>query len=94
MQLSEAALEIHVHGECNDFTITGDGRKDEIARRKGELRLLVETASQRGYITGVDISAGSVVGLIESLEPASSIIRRLVAEAELALRNSCTAMLT
>lgn len=63
MQLSEAALEILVHGECNDFTLTWDGRKDEIVRRKSELRLLVETASQRGYISGVDISAGSAVGV-------------------------------
>jgi nitronate monooxygenase len=70
----------------NAFTRAWEGRPGELTDHQAELRREVEAATQRGDPTVADISAGVAVGLIRSLEPAGSIVQRLVAEAERVLR--------
>ena len=50
-------------------------------------------ARKLGDPTVVDISAGVAAGMISSLEPAGTIIRRIVEEAEQVLRDRTTALL-
>ncbi|MGN6564342.1 MAG: NAD(P)H-dependent flavin oxidoreductase, partial [Thermomicrobiales bacterium] len=65
----------------------------DITARHEELRREVEAAAERHDPAGVDISAGVAVGLISSLEPAGTIVRRIVEEAERTLRDRYTALL-
>jgi nitronate monooxygenase len=71
----------------NAFTAAWDGRRLEIEERRAELRGELEAGAQRGDPSVVDISAGVAVGLIQSLEPAGAIVRRIVEEAERVLRD-------
>lgn len=77
----------------NAFTAAWEGRADDIAARQAELRRELEAAAQRGDPTVVDISAGVAVGMISSLEPAGSIVRGIVEEAERVLHDRSTALL-
>jgi nitronate monooxygenase len=77
----------------NAFTAAWEGRTDDIAAREAELRRELEAAAQRCDPTVVDISAGIAVGLIPSLEPAGTIVRRIVEEAERVLRDRTTVLL-
>ena len=77
----------------NTFTTAWAGRTGEIAGRRAELRRELETAAERGDPTVADISAGVAVGLIPSLEPAGTIVQRIVAEAERVLRDRSAALL-
>ena len=77
----------------NAFTAAWEGRAGDLAARQEELRRELEAAAERGDPTVADISAGVAVGLIASLEPAGTIVRRLVAEAERALRDRAAALL-
>jgi NAD(P)H-dependent flavin oxidoreductase YrpB (nitropropane dioxygenase family) len=76
----------------NAFTTTWEGRPHDMVAHRAELRGDVEAASQRGDPAGVEISAGVTAGLISSREPAGSIVRRIMAEAERALRAGCVAL--
>ncbi|MFW6074017.1 MAG: NAD(P)H-dependent flavin oxidoreductase [Chloroflexota bacterium] len=71
----------------NAFTTAWEGRPEDIAARRAELRRELEAAAERGDPEVVDISAGVAVGLIPSLEPAGAIVRRIVDEAEHVLRD-------
>ncbi|HEY0736906.1 MAG TPA: nitronate monooxygenase [Herpetosiphonaceae bacterium] len=77
----------------NAFTTAWEGRTGDIAERQAELRGELEAASQRGDAAVVDISAGVAVGLIPSLEPAGTIVQRIVEEAERVLRDRSAALL-
>ena len=77
----------------NAFTAAWEGRAGDLAARQEELRRELEAAAERGDPTVVDISAGVAVGLIASLEPAGTIVRRIVEEAERALRDRAAALL-
>jgi nitronate monooxygenase len=77
----------------NAFTSEWDGRTDDIAARRAELRRELEEAAQRQDPAGVDISAGVAVGLVQSLEPAGAIVRNIVAEAERVLRDRSATLL-
>ncbi len=77
----------------NAFTAAWEGRAGEIAERQSELRRELEAAAQRGDPTMVDISAGVAVGLISALEPAGTIVRRIVEEAERLLRDRSATLL-
>jgi nitronate monooxygenase len=77
----------------NAFTTAWEGRTGDIVERQAELRRELEAASQRGDPNVVDISAGVAVGLIPALEPAGTIVQRLVAEAERLLRDRSAALL-
>src|SRR5579859_4632261 len=71
----------------NTFTTAWEGRMGDIEERRAELRRDLEAGAQRGDPSVVDISAGVAVGLIQSLEPASAIVQRIVVEAERVLRD-------
>lgn len=77
----------------NAFTTTWAGRTGELAERQAELRREVEAAAERSDPTVADISAGVAVGLIAALEPAGTIVQRLVAEAERVLCDRSAALL-
>jgi len=77
----------------NAFTAAWEGRAGGIAERQSELRRELEVADQRGDPTMVDISAGVAVGLISALEPAGTIVRRIVEEAERLLRDRSATLL-
>jgi nitronate monooxygenase len=77
----------------NAFTTAWEGRTDDIAARQAELRRELEAAAERGDPSVVDVSAGVAVGLISSLEPAGTIVRRIVEEAERVLREGFTMLL-
>jgi nitronate monooxygenase len=77
----------------NAFTTVWEGRREAIAERQAELRGELEAASQQGDPTVADISAGVVVGLIRSLEPAGTIVQRIAEETERVLRDRCAALL-
>lgn len=77
----------------NAFTTAWEGRTADIAERQAELHRELEVASQRSDPTVVDISAGVAVGLIPSLEPAGTIVQRIVEEAERVLRDRSAALL-
>ncbi|MEW6322137.1 MAG: nitronate monooxygenase [Acidobacteriota bacterium] len=70
----------------NRFTDEWDGRGEEIERRREELAAALDAAKQAGDAGMVDVSAGVAAGLITALEPAADIVRRIVREAEQALR--------
>lgn len=77
----------------NAFTDEWEGRAQDIAAQRSELRRHLEAAAQRCDPAMVDISAGVTVGLIQSLEPAAQIVQRLVDEAERVLRDRHAALL-
>ncbi|MGD9891937.1 MAG: NAD(P)H-dependent flavin oxidoreductase [Dehalococcoidia bacterium] len=78
---------------ANAFTAAWEGRTDDIAARQAELRRELEAAAQRSDPTVVDISAGVAVGLISSVEPAGTIVRRIMEEAERVLRDRSAVLL-
>ncbi len=77
----------------NTFNTEWDGRAEDIAARQAELRRELEDGAQRHDPAVVDISAGVAVGLISSLEPAGTIVRRIVEEAERVLRDRSATLL-
>lgn len=70
----------------NQFNTTWEGRATAINERRADLQRELAQGAQANDPNVVDISAGVAVGLIHSLEPAGSIVQRLVAEAEQLLR--------
>ncbi|MCO5177459.1 MAG: nitronate monooxygenase [Thermomicrobiales bacterium] len=78
----------------NPFNTTWDGRTDEIAARRSDLRRELEDASQRNDPDVVDVSAGVAVGLIATAEPAGDIVRAIVADAERILRQRVAELLS
>ena len=70
----------------NDFTAAWHGRDDEVVPRRAELRAEIQTAIDAADARVAPARAGCVVGLIQAIEPAGEIVRRIVAEAERILR--------
>jgi nitronate monooxygenase len=70
----------------NDFTAEWHGRDDEILARREELRTHIHTAYEAGDTRIAAVYAGNAAGLIDKLEPAGDILRRIVDEAERILR--------
>jgi len=71
----------------NDFTDWWHGRDEDIAARRDELMEQVETAEQHEDAGIAQIHAGNATGLISQVEPAASIVRRIIEEAEAILRD-------
>ncbi len=69
----------------NDFTTTWHGRDAEIVARRADVRAQLG-AAPAGDTRLVKVAAGSVAGLIDSIESAGDIVRSIVAEAERQLR--------
>lgn len=69
----------------NDFTAAWHDRDTEIMARRDEIRAQLRAAPAEDTQT-TKVAAGTVAGLIDSIEPAGEIVRALVAEAERILR--------
>ncbi len=69
----------------NDFTATWRGRDDEIVARRAEVRAQL-SAALVGDTRIVKVAAGTIAGLIDSIESAGDIVRAIVAQAEQILR--------
>jgi len=78
----------------NPFNSTWDGRTDEIAARRSNLRRELEAAGERNDPEVVDVSAGVAVGLITTAEPAGDIVRTIVADAERIMRERVAELLS
>ena len=65
----------------NSFTDAWHGREQEMMVRQSELREDVAAASAAGDATTAPIRAGTASGLINSIEPASYILREIVSRA-------------
>ncbi len=70
----------------NTFTNAWHGRDQDVLGHRQELAAQVRAATEQGDGTIAPTRAGSAAGLIDAIEPAGEIVRRLVAEAERVLR--------
>jgi nitronate monooxygenase len=77
----------------NAFVDRWQGQDAEIRAQQGALRQQLAEAAQRGDAGVVDISAGAVSGIIHAVEPAGTIVQRIVQEAEQLLRERATTLL-
>jgi len=70
----------------NRYTRTWHGREAELLQGRTAWRARLEQASQQGDAELAAVRAGNVAGLIDAVEPAGDILRRIIAEAEAILR--------
>ena len=70
----------------NAFTAAWHGREGEAAQCRAELLAEIEAASVAGDPEVGAVLAGSAAGLIDRVEPAGALVRRIAAEAERLLR--------
>ena len=77
----------------NSFTDAWHGREQEMMAHQSELREDVAAASAAGDATTAPIRAGTASGLINSIEPASYILREIVSRAEDILKNRTQTLL-
>jgi nitronate monooxygenase len=77
----------------NAFTAAWHGREAEVAPRRAELERELADSGRRGDAAGVDVSAGVSAGLVQTVEPAGEIVRRIVCEAEEVMRSRCAELL-
>ena len=74
---------------ANAFTARWHGHESELARDEDAKRKLQEARQSEDYSSAF-LYAGQSVGLIERVEPASTIVRRIVNDAEAHLRGAST----
>ena len=70
----------------NAFTDEWHGREAELVARLGQVRPELEAATEAGDARIGSLWAGQGAGLVDAVEPAGAIVRRLVDEAERLLR--------
>ncbi len=70
----------------NAFTDAWAGREAEALAQRAALRARLEEDQAGGDMTITGVNGGNAVGLIDAVEPAGAIVRRIVAEAERTLR--------
>jgi nitronate monooxygenase len=70
----------------NVFTDTWHGREDEVTARKSELLAQLQAAKEAEDRSVARVLAGNSAGLVHDIEPAGTIVRRIVGEAEEILR--------
>jgi nitronate monooxygenase len=71
----------------NSFTAEWHGRDQEVVARREELKAQWDSADQAGDSSVGKVQVGNATGLILSVEPAGTIVRRIVSEAEALLRS-------
>jgi nitronate monooxygenase len=69
----------------NDFTATWHDREAEIVARRDEVRAQLRAAPS-GDTRTTKVAAGTIAGIIDSVEPAADIVRAIIADAERILR--------
>ncbi|MDA1215622.1 MAG: nitronate monooxygenase [Chloroflexi bacterium] len=77
----------------NDFTDVWAGRDADVAARRDELGPEVARATQENNQAIAPVRAGNASGMVHAVEPAGDILRRIVREAELILRERVKAVL-
>ncbi len=77
----------------NAFTDTWHGREAEVVAQRTELRTQLEAAEEAADADMEAVWAGAAAGLIQSVEPAGEIVRRIVGETERLLRERPSAVL-
>lgn len=70
----------------NTYTRTWHGREQELLQDRDGWRHRLEDAAQHGDAEYAAVRAGNAAGLVNAIEPAGDILRRIVAEAEAILR--------
>jgi len=78
----------------NVFTGEWHGREAEVVANRIELRAELKAAQAVGDAELGPVLAGQVAGLIQAVEPAGTIVRRIVAEAEALLRGRSSQVLS
>lgn len=71
----------------NDFTSRWVGHEDELAKDEAATASFQKAKQEEEYGTAL-LYAGQSVGLIEKERPASEIVKQIIAEAEIALREA------
>ncbi len=71
----------------NAFTDAWAEREGEVPAHRIQLRAHLEEAQARGDTTMTGVNGGNAAGLIHAVEPAGQILRRIIVEAEQALRD-------
>ena len=79
-------LEIRDRVVRNAFTAAWAGRDNEVVAQRAQVRAQLARAEEAGDTQIAAVRAGTVAGLIQGVEPAGAIVRRIVAEAEQLLR--------
>lgn len=69
------------------------GREPELRRRRRAVRTRIDESYERGETDQLVLWLGQSAGLVDSVEPAGEIVRRVVAEAEQILRDRLPALL-
>jgi nitronate monooxygenase len=71
----------------NDFTAAWHTRDADVSARQPELQARIKQAEVEGDARIAEVLGGNAVGLIHAVEPAATIIHRIIAEAETLLRD-------
>jgi len=77
----------------NQYVERWQGHDQEIVERRSEFQGELAAADDRGDTGTSGISAGLAAGLVKSTVPAGDIVRNIVEEAELLLRNRPTQLI-
>ena len=78
----------------NDFTDLWHGRYEEVISRRSELQEEVVTAAAAADASVAPVRAGNAAGLVDRIEPAGDIVRRIAAQAEELIRDRPNTILT
>jgi nitronate monooxygenase len=73
---------------ANDFLRQWHGREAELVERQAEENKRYLAAAAKGDVDTTVVWAGEAIDLIDRIEPAESILTRLVAEAEQQIRRT------
>ena len=71
----------------NDFTARWHGHEEEVVAQRESLREQLHSANQAGDANIARVQVGNATGLINSVDPAGDIVRRMINEAEAILRS-------
>jgi nitronate monooxygenase len=71
----------------NTFNAAWHGQDEQLMAHRTALQEQLNAADQAGDASVSAVRVGNATGLISSVEPASEIVRRIIAEAEAILRS-------
>jgi NAD(P)H-dependent flavin oxidoreductase YrpB (nitropropane dioxygenase family) len=77
----------------NRLIDTWTGREGDLRARQPEIQAAAQAARARGDAANATVWVGQAAGLVDRIEPAGAIVRRVVAEAEHLLRERAAALL-
>ena len=77
----------------NRFVERWIGRENELRKRRAEVAAGLQAARASGDVEEATIALGQTAGLIESIEPAGDLVRRISADAEAIIRERLPSLL-